>query len=85
MTPDVPVLLINQGEDHRLIRRFLQEEELPGGSILSDRGASLMRLSGSSGLPTTLFVRSDGRIEEAHMGELSRAALQQGIEELRGE
>ncbi len=85
VTPDVPVLLINQGEDHRLIRRFLQEEELPGGSILSDRGASLMRLSGSSGLPTTLFVRSDGRIEEAHMGELSRAALQQGIEELRGE
>ncbi|MGQ0590016.1 MAG: TlpA family protein disulfide reductase, partial [Sphingosinicella sp.] len=75
--------LVNQGEDQRLILRFLEEERLPPGSILSDRGASLMRLTGSSGLPTTLFVRADGQIEEAHMGELSRAALLQGIEELR--
>lgn len=82
-TPDVRVLLVNQGEDQRLILRFLEEERLPPGSILSDRGASLMRLTGSSGLPTTLFVRADGQIEEAHMGELSRAALLQGIEELR--
>ena len=84
-TADVAVLLVNQGEDHRLIQRFLQEEGLPVGHILSDRGASLMRQSGSSGLPTTLFVLADGRIEEAHMGELSRAALLQAIEELKGQ
>lgn len=82
-TPDVPVLLVNQGEDQRLIQRFLEDEGLPTGNVLSDRGASLMQPTGSSGLPTTLFVRPDGRIEEAHMGELSRAALLQGIEELR--
>ncbi|MGQ0588334.1 MAG: TlpA family protein disulfide reductase, partial [Sphingosinicella sp.] len=74
--------LVNQGEDQRLILRFLEEERLPPGSILSDRGASLMRLTGSSGLPTTFFVRSDGRVEETHVGELSRAALLQAIEQL---
>lgn len=81
-TPNVAVLLVNQGEDQRLIQRFLEEEGLPAGKILSDRGASLMRLTGSSGLPTTLFVRPDGLIEKAHMGELSRAALLHGIEQL---
>ena len=81
-TPDVQVLLVNQGEDQRVIQRFLQDEELPPANILSDRGASLMRLAGSSGLPTTLFVGADGLIEEAHMGELSRAALLRGIEQL---
>lgn len=83
-TPGVSILLINQGEDRRLIQRFLEEERLPAENVLSDHGASLMRMTGGSGLPTTLFVRADGRIEEAHMGEVSRAALLQGIEELRG-
>lgn len=81
-TPGVSVLLVNQGEDRRLIQRFLEEEGLPAENVLSDHGASLMRMTGSSGLPTTLFVRADGRIEEAHMGEVSRAALLQGIEQL---
>ena len=80
--PGLTVPLVNQGEDRRLIRRFLEAEGLPADNILPDRGASLMRLTGSSGLPTTLFVRSDGRIEEAHLGELSRAALLHGIENL---
>lgn len=84
-TPDVQVLLVNQGEDKHLMQRFLENEGLPAGNILSDRGASLMRLTGSSGLPTTLFVRTDGRVEDAHMGELSRAALLQGIDQLRRE
>lgn len=81
-TPEVAVLLVNQGEDPRLIQRFLADEMLPSGNILSDRAASLMRLTGSSGLPTTLFVRPDGLIDAVHMGELSRAALLQGIDEL---
>lgn len=82
-TPDVAVLLVNQGEDQRLIQRFLEDEGLHAAAVFSDRGASLMRLTGSSGLPTTLFVRRDGLIERAHMGELSRAALLQGIEQVR--
>lgn len=79
---DVPILLVNQGEDQRQIVRFLRDANLPGNGVFSDRGASLMRLTGSGGLPTTLFVRADGRIEEAHMGELSRASLLAGIRNL---
>ncbi|HET9427387.1 MAG TPA: TlpA disulfide reductase family protein [Allosphingosinicella sp.] len=72
---DVPVLLINQGEDQQTIRRFLREENLPADNVLSDRGAALMRLTGSAGLPTTLFVRADGLIEQTHVGEISKAGL----------
>jgi thiol-disulfide isomerase/thioredoxin len=81
-TPDVQVVLVNQGEEPRLIQRFLEEEGLPARNVLSDRAGSLMRTTGSSGLPTTLFVRPDGLVEAARMGELSRAALLQGINEL---
>ena len=81
-TPDVAVLLVNQGEDQRLIQRFLEDEGLPASNIFSDRGASLMRLTASAGLPTTLFVRPDGRIGDTHTGELSRAALLTGMEQL---
>lgn len=81
-TPGVAVLLVNQSEDLRLIQRFLKDEGLPAGNILSDRGAALSRLTDSPGLPTTIFVRSDGMIENAHTGQLSRAALLHGIERL---
>lgn len=81
-TPDVAVLLVNQGEDQRLIQRFLKEMELPTRHVFSDRGASLMRMNGSGGLPTTLFVRPDGRIEKTRIGELSRAGLLEGLNEL---
>jgi thiol-disulfide isomerase/thioredoxin len=62
-TPDVQVVLVNQGEEPRLIQRFLEEEGLPARNVLSDRAGSLMRTTGSSGLPTTLFVRPDGLVE----------------------
>lgn len=81
-TPDIAVLLVNQGESRRVIRRFLEDEGLAAQHILTDPGASLMRLTGSVGLPATLFVRPDGRIAEAHIGELSRAALLQELRRL---
>lgn len=81
-TPDIAVLLVNQGESRRVIRRFLEDEGLAARHILTDPGASLMRLTGSVGLPATLFVRPDGRIAEAHIGELSRAALLQELRRL---
>ena len=81
---DVPILLINQGEHPDLIRRFLEAEGLRDRNILSDRGGVLLRRSGGAGLPTTLFVRADGKIEDVYVGELSRAALSMGMAQVQG-
>ena len=81
-TPGIPILLVNQGEHVDLIQHFLEAENLPGQSVYSDRGAVLMRAAGAQGLPATLFVGADGRIQDAHMGELSRAGLIAGIARL---
>lgn len=84
-TPNIPILLVNQGEHADLIRRFLETERLSGRNIYSDRGATLMRAAGAQGLPATLFVGADGRIRDIHLGELSRAALVAGITALESE
>jgi thiol-disulfide isomerase/thioredoxin len=76
---DVPIFLVNQGEHPDVIRRFLEMEGLHDRNVLSDRGGLLLQRIGGAGLPTTLFVRADGKIEDVYVGELSRAALAMGI------
>lgn len=80
---DVPILLINQAEHPDVIRRFLEMEGLSDRSILSDRGGLLLQRSGGAGLPTTLFIRADGKIDDVYVGELSRAALAMGIAQVQ--
>jgi thiol-disulfide isomerase/thioredoxin len=84
-TPNIPILLVNQGEHADLIRRYLEAERLSERSIFSDRGAALMRAAGAQGLPATLFIGADGRIRDIHLGELSRAGLVAGITALESE
>lgn len=80
---DVPILLINQGEHPDVIRRFLKTQGLRDTHVLSDRGGVLLQRIGGAGLPTTLFVRSDGTIDDVFLGELSRAALFMGVAQVR--
>ncbi|MCM8729370.1 redoxin domain-containing protein [Hephaestia sp. GCM10023244] len=83
-TRDVPILLVNQGEHPDLIRDFLRTEGLHDTNVLSDRAGVLLRRSSGAGLPTTLFVRADGKIDHVYVGELSRAALSVGIARVKG-
>lgn len=78
----VPVLLINQGEDSSVIRKFLEREGIQSGMILLDPDQSLSAAVGSRALPATLFVGADGMIYKTHVGEISRAALMNGIREI---
>ncbi|HTN15820.1 MAG TPA: prolipoprotein diacylglyceryl transferase family protein [Sphingomonadaceae bacterium] len=75
----VPILLVSQGEDARIVRTFLEREGIAGSAVLLDRASGLSRALGSTALPTTLFVDRQGRIVETQIGELSRAALADGI------
>jgi cytochrome c biogenesis protein CcmG, thiol:disulfide interchange protein DsbE len=81
--PDVPVLLINQGEDAQRVRAFLREEGLASSNILRDAHGVVRQALGSSALPTTAFVSADGVVIELHVGEISRAALMASISDLR--
>ena len=80
---DVPILIINQGEDVYRVTAFLEREGLSAANILLDPNSGFGRALGSSALPTTAFVSSDGRVTEVHIGEISRAALMSAINELR--
>lgn len=79
----IPVLLANQGEDRSAIRAFLDQEGLPGGSILTDPDGKLAQAIASPALPTTLFVDAAGDIVDVHAGEISRAALTSAIRDLQ--
>ncbi len=78
----VPLLLANQGENAARIRAYLRQENLPEQAIRLDAGGALAAATGSSALPTTLFIDGAGRIRKTHAGEISRAALTAAIRDL---
>lgn len=80
---DVPVLMINQGEDAQRVSKFLAREGLHAGNIFLDPQGSVGSALGSSALPTTAFVSSSGVIIDVHVGEISRAALIAAVNDLR--
>lgn len=84
-TSDVPILLVNQGEDADTVLRYLAIKKVSPANIVLDRKSGLSAMLESQALPATLFVDREGRIVEFHIGELSRAALLTGIEDLQRE
>lgn len=80
----VPILMINQGEDQVRVLSFLQSEEIPSDMVLLDTEQTLSVSMGSRALPVTLFVDAGGMIQESHVGEISRAALLDGIAQIEG-
>lgn len=80
--PDLPLYFVNQGESPETIRRYLSTTELIMAPVL-DPWMGLMTDLGIMGLPATLFIDAEGRIIGAHSGEISRAALRQGMSDLQ--
>lgn len=75
-------VFVNQGEHQQAINNFLQQEALRLDNVLSDRKTILGNLIGSRALPTTLFIDQQGRLIDAHLGELSSATLKAKLEHL---
>ncbi|MFT3690815.1 prolipoprotein diacylglyceryl transferase family protein [Paenirhodobacter sp.] len=82
---DIAFVFANQGESAGSVRRYLEAQGLPGADVFLDREQALMARYGAMGLPTTLFLAADGTLVAAHMGEISRAALIEGMERLRAQ
>ena len=73
--PDLAVVMINQGESTQAINAFLKSEGLELEHVLLDPSSAMMREVGSRGLPTTLFFDAEGKMLDAHMGEITMPSL----------
>ena len=82
-TEDVTFVFVNQGEHAPTINQFIEREALNLNHVFLDPGQALGQAVGSQVMPTTLFYDAQGRLQDTHFGELSRASLAAGLESLR--
>lgn len=78
--PDVRFLMINQGESAHAVEAFVQSQGLRFDDLLLDPASLAMQAAGARGLPTTLFFDTNGRLVDAHLGELTAARLRDTLQ-----
>lgn len=83
--PNLGFIFVNQGEHEAVIEQYMAKESLLLKNVVADVKAVLGQLVGSRALPTTLFIAADGRIVDAHLGELSSAKLKSKLNRLSTE
>lgn len=79
---DIPILLVNQGEEPRAIRDYLLANRVSPAAVVLDRRSEMMSAMKNTALPTTLFVDASGQVVATHVGEISRAAMSARMNEL---
>ncbi|MBD3666942.1 MAG: TlpA family protein disulfide reductase [Kangiella sp.] len=79
---DIGFVFVNQGEYSQVIEQFLKEQDLALNNVMADTSGVLGYQVGSRALPTTLFVNAQGKLVDAHLGELSKASLKAKLEKL---
>ena len=60
--PDIPMLLVNQGEAPSSVRSYLQREGIDPRRVVIDPDGGFASRIGAAALPATLFVNSEGEI-----------------------
>ncbi len=79
----VTFAFVDQGEAPDTIRAFLQRLPARPSHLLLDDGRDLARHFDVRGYPTTLFVDSQGRVRDIHVGVLSPATLADALQRIR--
>lgn len=77
---EVPILLVDQSEAPATVAGFLSREGIGAKHVALDPSRSLSGAFQVAGYPATAFVAADGTIVQLQLGELSRAALADGID-----
>lgn len=80
--PGVAFVFVNQGEDSAAIERYLADEKIAIKNVTLDPARQVARATHAVGYPTTLFYDGQGRLVARHMGELSRAQLNEQLDAL---
>lgn len=79
---DVSFYFVNQGESPETIKAYLASGHLALDHVLLDQAMSIPRHYGTPGIPVTLFIRTDGTLMTAHIGEISHETLTETITRL---
>lgn len=82
---DIPILLANQGENRQAVADYLLASGISPRSVVLDADMGLMEAVDNGVLPTTIFVDAAGRVVSTHVGEISRAALADQLQQLQGD
>ena len=77
--PDVAFVFVNQGEAPDVVQRYLEDEKIALTDVVLDPARQVARATQAVGYPTTLFYDGAGRLVGRHMGELSRAQLNEKL------
>lgn len=80
---DIHFVFANQAETAQLVQSYLQAEGLELKNVLIDTDAQVARTIQSRGLPTTLFIDAQGKMQSYRMGELSAASLASHLKALK--
>ena len=73
--PDVAFVFVDLRENPELVMNYLQSQNLSLDNVLIDRRGEVAQAFRARGTPTSLFFNAKGELLERHLGELSRAAL----------
>ena len=79
----VTFVFVNQGEGERAVRDYLRGAGTSLYNVVLDPSSRASQATRVRGLPTTLFFDADGRLVDVHVGELTRAGLEQKLRRLR--
>ncbi|MFC5463007.1 prolipoprotein diacylglyceryl transferase family protein [Massilia niabensis] len=77
--PGVAFVFVNQGEEAAVVQRYLDDERIALNNVTLDPARQVARATQAVGYPTTLFYDAEGRLVARHMGELSRAQLNEQL------
>ena len=80
---DIVFVFANAGEQPGAVHAYLEAGGLKLPNVLLDRTLVLARAVGAAGYPTTLFYDRHGMLAARHMGEVSRAGLDEQMKALR--
>lgn len=83
--PEPPIFFVNQGEDAAVVAKFIADQKFEINHAVLDRSGTIAQAVGATALPSTLFVDSTGHIRISHYGEISRAALEDGLDTIQGQ
>ncbi|MFA9461328.1 prolipoprotein diacylglyceryl transferase family protein [Thiohalorhabdus sp. Cl-TMA] len=79
---EVAFAFVNQGEARRKVADFIGRFELAPRAVFLDHERRLAAHFGAAGLPATLFYNGRGKLVASHVGEISRAALQDQLDRI---
>lgn len=81
--PEAVFLFVNVGEDSATVQRYLTQAGLAPRNVVLDPLRTAARALDVAGYPTTLFYDRRGMQAARHMGELSRAGVDERLAALR--